>query len=812
MPDGTGDIAAAIASWWRSGAPDLGALRAAIEVMPVGVLVVEAPPDRPLQLLAWNPAYLELLGWVPSVGGTVLDGRIFRPDRKTLVLPDELPGPIAARTGAAVRDWVEHFYHPDGTWRVLSLNAAPLPDRDGVRAYRAVVTFLDLTARYELEALRDRTAVLGAHVRDAIFLVRPRDGQILDVNAAAEATYRRTRDQLVAMRVHDLRAAPDEDATDRVNEIAGREGIEFEVEHRRGDGSTFFAEVSVRAAEVDGARVHIATSRDVTRRVAALSALRAREALFRAVVENQSDVIFMMNAGGVVTYVSPSVRSVAGFSPEELVGTRGLEFVHPQDRARAQAQLEEILARGGPGAPVLLRSRHADGSYRHVEVSVRDLRHLPGVEALLLTSRDVTERVELEARARNARRALVTLGRCNEALVRATAERELLEAVCRIIVEDGGYRMCWVGMKEADPERIVRPVAAAGEVEGDLPAMEVPWREDHPGGRSPTGVAARTGHPVVSHRFEVDPASLGWWEALRFQGLRGCCAMPLATDGRTFGVLTIYAAEPGAFQHDELELLRQLAEDVGYGVGALRARAERAAAEERLRRSREELRALAARIDSVREEEKARIARDLHDDMGQILTGLRVDLDHLEEGLAELPQDAVTGALVDRAVDASALVGRAVAAMRHALSVLRPSALDRLGLVAALRQEGRDFQERTGIRCALELPDSAGIPADAETALFRIAQEALTNVARHARARAVRLSLASDDAGVTLEVADDGQGLVGGAGPDRGLGIVGMRERAERLGGSLSVASGASGGTTVSARVPSAVLGGRVFP
>jgi PAS domain S-box-containing protein len=808
MPDGTTNIAAALASWWHSGPADLAAMRAALEAMPIGVVVVEAPPGGVPMLLAWNPAYAELTGWAPGVVPfSGLGYGLFEADRRTPIEPADLPGPRAIRSGSPVHDHVSHIRRPDGSWRVVSVSAAPL---DGVPAPRprAVVTFLDVTARVELDALRGRTAVLGAHVRDALFLIRPRDGQILDVNAAAELTYRRTREQLLAMRVHQLRATPDEEATDRLNELAGREGIEFEVEHRRGDGTSFFAEVSVRAAEVDGERVHVATTRDVTERVAAVRALGAREALFRAVVENQSDVIFMMNDSGAITYVSPSVRSVAGFTPEELTGTRGLDFVHPDDRARAESQLAETLT-GGHAGPILLRSRHADGSYRHVEVSVRDLRHLPGVEAVLLTSRDVTQRVELEARARNARRALVTLGRCNEALVRATAERELLEAVCRIIVEDGGYRMCWVGMKETDPARTVRPVAAAGQLDGDLAAMAVPWREDHPGGRTPTGIAARTGQPVVSHRFEIDPASLGWWEALRLQGLRGCCAMPLATDGRTFGVLTIYAAEPGAFQHDELELLRQLAEDVGYGVGALRARAERAAAEERLRRSREELRALAARIDSVREEEKARIARDLHDDMGQILTGLRVDLDHLEDGLSELPSTPVTGALVDRAVDASALVSRAVAAMRHALSVLRPSALDRLGLVAALRQEGRDFQERTGIGCALELPEAAAIPADAETALFRIAQEALTNVARHARARAVRLSLAADDGGVTLEVADDGQGIVGGA--DRGLGIVGMRERAERLGGSLSVASGL-GGTTVCARVPSSGLDGRVLP
>jgi signal transduction histidine kinase len=143
-----------------------------------------------------------------------------------------------------------------------------------------------------------------------------------------------------------------------------------------------------------------------------------------------------------------------------------------------------------------------------------------------------------------------------------------------------------------------------------------------------------------------------------------------------------------------------------------------------------------------------------------------------------------------------------VAAVREVLSVLRPAALDHLGLGAALRQECRRFEERTRVACRLELPEPLALGPEVETALFRIAQEALTNVARHAGASAVDVSVAVEAHEAVLRVADDGAGLRHTSAPGRGLGVVGMSERAARLGGGLTLAPGPAGGTVVTARVP----------
>jgi PAS domain S-box-containing protein len=227
---------------------------------------------------------------------------------------------------------------------------------------------------------------------------------------------------------------------------------------------------------------------------------------------------------------------------------------------------------------------------------------------------------------------------------------------------------------------------------------------------------------------------------------------------------------------------------------------DRKRAERQLLVSREELRALVARLNSVREEEKARLSRELHDEMGQLLTALRMELEALEDGLGELGSPAA--ALTDRAVAASELVAGAIESMRTLLAALRPIALDRLGLGPALRQECRRFKDWAGVPCGFAAPEGLStFGPEVDTALFRIAQEALTNVARHARASHAALTLEAKAGGAVLRVEDDGRGIPPGR-ESGGLGMLGMRERAERLGGQLVVRADPRGGTVVEARIP----------
>lgn len=238
------------------------------------------------------------------------------------------------------------------------------------------------------------------------------------------------------------------------------------------------------------------------------------------------------------------------------------------------------------------------------------------------------------------------------------------------------------------------------------------------------------------------------------------------------------------------------------GVGEAR-RAERLAGAvtdiTRPRELEEQLRALAGRLQNVRELEQTRIARDLHDDLTQLLSGLSHELLRLEDWVH---RTGATGWLEDWAVEATNLVSQAHASVRRIASGLRPKTLDSLGLGAALKLEATRFTSRTGVQCEVLLGALPDLQLPTVTTLYRITQEALTNVARHAAASQVAIRLVVEDGSVVLRVEDNGRGLRPERSSAGGLGLLGMRERAVLLGGEVRLEPNQLGGVTVIAKLP----------
>jgi signal transduction histidine kinase len=219
--------------------------------------------------------------------------------------------------------------------------------------------------------------------------------------------------------------------------------------------------------------------------------------------------------------------------------------------------------------------------------------------------------------------------------------------------------------------------------------------------------------------------------------------------------------------------------------------------EQEVRASSEQLRKLAARLVSVREEERTRISREVHDELGQSLTAVKLDLAWLA---GRLPQK--NGPMLERIRSTRRLAESLIQAVRRISTELRPGILD-MGLAAAVEWQAQEFQARTGIQCEVRLLTQEVVAQNVSTALFRILQETLTNVARHAKATRVEVVKQKQRDRLVLRISDNGRGFD----PEdpsisKSLGLLGMRERAAILGGEVNIASAPGKGTTVTAWIP----------
>lgn len=403
---------------------------------------------------------------------------------------------------------------------------------------------------------------------------------------------------------------------------------------------------------------------------------------------------------------------------------------------------------------------------------------------------------ELETRVYERTRAFQSLSECNQAMLRTTDEMELFRQVCRIIVDVGGYRMAWVGLAENDEAKTVRPAASAGYEEGYLDQAQISWAENEHG-LGPTGTAIRSGKIIASQNHLLNPAYGPWRQEGAKRGYAASIALPLKIDDRVIGALTMYASQPDAFYQEEADLLAKLADNLAFGVGAIRLAQQR-------RRSEEELRAIPSKLIESQEKERKRLASELHDSIGQTLSALKFRVEHIIDTLRR----GKTEDGVKAAENFIPVLQRSIDETRAIYMGLRPLQLEEFGVVAALlwyREEMLRLYPERHIETYISVEEGQ-IPERLAVPIFRVAQEALNNVAKHSRAEWVDLSLALNGDAIELVVADDGKGMdverIIQSTTAKSLGLIGMRERTEMFGGGLCIESTLGKGTTVRAYWP----------
>jgi len=338
------------------------------------------------------------------------------------------------------------------------------------------------------------------------------------------------------------------------------------------------------------------------------------EANYHALVENINDVIFSLDAQGRFTYVSPAIERFAHYPVSQVIGQPFERFVHPDDLPGLQASFERTLT--GDLEPYEFRVFARDGAVLHVRTSSRPLWENEQLVGLTGVMTNITEQVQAEQALRKAHaemeqrveertaelvqanRMLSILSACSQVVVRATEEPALLQEICRIIVDLGGYPLVWIGYAEQDAAQTVRPMAQMGFEDGYLSAVNITWA-DTQRGRGPTGAAIRSGQPCIARDIQTDPHFAPWREDAIRRGYASSIALPLCGDDRVFGALNIYAAVPDAFHPEEVRLLMELANDLAFGVTSLRERAARNWAEEALRESEMRYRAIVEAFDGL---------------------------------------------------------------------------------------------------------------------------------------------------------------------------------------------------------------------
>ncbi|MFZ0426587.1 MAG: PAS domain S-box protein, partial [Acidobacteriota bacterium] len=343
---------------------------------------------------------------------------------------------------------------------------------------------------------------------------------------------------------------------------------------------------------------NLAVGQDMTERRSVEDRLRESEARFRAVFELAAVGMAQVDIDtGRFRIVNDRLAQIAGRSPEELLKLTFSDITHPDD----QAQDAEMFRRLMDGVQNEYRSEkryvRPDGRLVWVQTAVTLVRDSEGRPLYSVgIVQDVTESKQAEQALLDAARELETRNRIlralsdsNQVLMRAVDEAGLLNDVCRIIVEDCGYPMVWIGYAEKDAEKSVRPVSFSGFDEGYLETLRLTWAESERG-LGPTGKCIRTMTPCMCRNMLSDPQFAPWREEALKRGFASSIAIPLVADGEAIGALTIYAKEADPFSSDEVKLLTELAGDLSHGISTIRVRAAHARAEEAVRSSEERYR------------------------------------------------------------------------------------------------------------------------------------------------------------------------------------------------------------------------------
>jgi PAS domain S-box-containing protein len=504
--------------------------------------------------------------------------------------------------------------------------------------------------------------------------------------------------------------------------------------------------------------------------------LREGEERYRLLFNSGNDAVFvseLMSDGmpGRLIEVNDVACQKTGYTREELLSLSAFDIVAPEDTSGFPALAEQFLV----DESVLLEATGVgkDGKIIPVEVSVH-LFDLSGKPAVLAIARDITERKQAEENLA----AIYALGR--ELVLSRNRQRVAQTTVdaARLLLR---CRLCglWL-VDEVERKLVCQAYTAGGQtVQKDALSLD--------GERGVIAAVARSGNPIYVPDERMDQRFID-----AGLGTRSELCVPLRAGERIIGAINAESEKPDAFGEVEQRLLfMTLADQAALAI-------ENAELYEQMRAGRDRLRTLSRRLVEVQETERRQIARELHDEIGQMLTGLKLVL----EMSMRLPADTALSGMSEAQTLVNELLGR----VRELSLDLRPAMLDDLGLLPSLLWHFERYTAQTDVQVVFKHTGLEGqhFASEVETAAYRIVQEALTNVARHADVSEAAVRVWADGETLGVQIEDQGAGFD----PEDALaagdssGLSGMQERAVLLGGLLTIESNPGAGTTLTVELP----------
>jgi diguanylate cyclase (GGDEF)-like protein/PAS domain S-box-containing protein len=423
-------------------------------------------------------------------------------------------------------------------------------------------------AQHKLEESEERFRFAMHFSSVGMALVSP-DGNWLAVNPALCEIAGYSEAELLCSDMLSI-TFPDDRQVDaqQVKDMLSRRIVSYQTDKRfvRKNGDVVWTQVSGSLVwmKADVPHYFIYQIQNISDRVHAQVALRDSEERFRSIAEATQEWIWEIDADGTYTFSSPAVEAILGFRPDQMIGKNCLDAVAPNTRRTVADLLRRGLTEKRGWRDLVLHLKHAAGGIRWLDNNALPLFDAEGnVTGYRGVARDITQRRLQQERIARLSRIQAVLSGINSTIVRVRDRRELLREACRTAVQQGGFKMAWIGLVKPGDLK-ASPLVWEGFEQGYLTeiALELADQAEDPG---PVGKALRQKKMVVVNDIEADPNAAFKREALA-RGFRSQMAMPLIVDNQAIGVLVLYAAEPGFFDYEELKLLKDLAGDISFAL------------------------------------------------------------------------------------------------------------------------------------------------------------------------------------------------------------------------------------------------------